>query len=52
MVYCVIVLPEWEDFISLTWFNEVKYPEYLQSEVNYFINLPEMQKKLSPARIS
>jgi hypothetical protein len=42
-----IELPEWEDFITLRWFNEVKYPEYLQSEVNYFINLPEMQKALA-----
>ncbi|MFA5360127.1 MAG: recombinase family protein [Patescibacteria group bacterium] len=47
----LIQLPHWQAFMSLKWFNEVKYPEYLQNEVNYFINLPEMQRLIAKRRI-
>jgi len=47
----LVMLPHWQAFMSLKWFNEVKYPEYLQNEVNYFINLPEMQRLIAKRRI-
>jgi len=46
------LLPYWEDFISLKWFSDVKYPEYLQNEVNFFIGeLAKIKKRETPTGV-